>query len=82
MWWIIGIVVYILSFFAIWLFIIQEVKDEGELFETVQDLLDVLEKEEIGYIAVLSLIPLLNTVLSIILGLLVLLKRILRMRMN
>lgn len=82
MWWIIGIVVYILSFFAIWLFIIQEAKDEGELFETVQDLLDVLEKEEIGYIAVLSLIPLLNTVSSIILGLLVLLKRILRMRIN
>lgn len=82
MWWIIGIVVYILSFFAIWLFIIQEAKDEGELFETVQDLLDVLEKEEIGCIAVLSLIPLLNTVSSIILGLLVLLKRILRMRIN
>lgn len=82
MWWIIGIVVYILSFFAIWLFIIQEAKDEGELFETVQDLLDVLEKEEIGWIAVLSLIPLLNTVSSIILGLLVLLKRILRMRIN
>ena len=82
MWWIIGIVVYILSFFAIWLFIIQEAKDEGELFETVQDLLDVLEKEEISCIAVLSLIPLLNTVLSIILGLLVLLKRILRMRIN
>ena len=67
MWWIIGIVVYILSFFAIWLFIIQEAKDKGELFETVQDLLDVLEKEEIGCIAVLSLIPLLNTVSSIIL---------------
>ena len=82
MWWIIGIVVYILSFFAIWLFIIQEAKDEGELFETAQDLLDVLEKEEIGWIAVLSLIPLLNTVSSIILGLLVLLKRILRMRIN
>lgn len=82
MWWIIGIVVYILSFFAIWLFIIQEAKDEGELFETVQDLLDVLEKEEIGCIAVLSLIPILNTVLSIILGLLALLKRILRMRIN
>lgn len=82
MWWIIGIVVYILSFFAIWLFIIQEAKDEGELFETVQDLLDVLEKEEIGCVTVLSLIPLLNTVSSIILGLLVLLKRILRMRIN
>lgn len=82
MWWIIGIVVYILSFFAIWLFIIQEAKDEGELFETVQDLLDVLEKEEIGYVTVLSLIPILNTVSSIILGLLFLLKRILRMRIN
>lgn len=82
MWWIIGIVVYILSFFAIWRFIIQEAKDEGELFETVQDLLDVLEKEEIGYVTVLSLIPLLNTVSSIILGLLALLKRILRMRIN
>lgn len=82
MWWIIGIVVYILSFFAIWLFIIQEAKDEGELFETVQDFLDVLEKEEIGCVTVLSLIPLLNTVSSIILGLLLLLKRILRMRIN
>lgn len=82
MWWIIGIVVYILSFFAIWLFIIQEAKDEGELFETVQDLLDVLEKEEIGYVTVLSLIPILNTVSSIILGLLFLLRRILRMRIN
>lgn len=82
MWWIIGIVVYILSFFAIWLFIIQEAKDEGELFETVQDLLDVLEKKEIGCIAVLSLIPILNTVSSIILGLLFLLRRILRMRIN
>lgn len=30
MWWIIGIVVYILSFFAIWLFIIQEAKDGGD----------------------------------------------------
>ena len=82
MWWIIGIVVYILSFFAIWLFIIQEAKDEGELFETVQDLLDVLEKEEIGCVTVLSLIPILNTVSSIILGLLFLLGRILRMRIN
>lgn len=82
MWWIIGIVVYILSFFAIWLFIIQEANDEGELFETVQDLLDVLEKEEIGYVTVLSFIPILNTVSSIILGLLFLLKRILRMRIN
>lgn len=82
MWWIIGIVVYILSFFASWLFIIQEAKDEGELFETVQDLLDVLEKEEIGCVTVLSLIPILNTVLSIILGLLFLLGRILRMRIN
>jgi hypothetical protein len=82
MWWIIGIVVYILSFFAIWLFIIQEAKDEGELFETVQDLLDVLEREEIGYVTVLSLIPILNTVSSIILGLLFLLGRILRMRIN
>lgn len=82
MWWIIGIVVYILSFFAIWLFIIQEAKDEGELFETVQDLLDALEKEEIGCVTVLSLIPILNTVSSIILGLLFLLRRILRMRIN
>jgi hypothetical protein len=82
MWWIIGIVVYILSFFAIWLFIIQEAKDKGELFETVQDLLDVLEKEEIGCVTVLSLIPILNTVSSIILGLLFLLGRILRMRIN
>lgn len=82
MWWIIGIVVYILSFFALWLFIIQEAKDEGELFETVQDLLDVLKKEEIGCVTVLSLIPILNTVSSIILGLLFLLRRILRMRIN
>ena len=82
MWWIIGIVVYILSFFTTWLFIIQEANDEGELFETVQDLLDVLEKEEIGYVTVLSFIPILNTVSSIILGLLFLLKRILRMRIN
>lgn len=82
MWWIIGIVVYILSFFAIWLFIIQEAKDTGELFETVQDLLDVLEKEEIGCVTVLSFIPILNTVSSIILGLLFLLERILRMRIN
>lgn len=82
MWWIIGIVVYILSFFAIWLLIIQEAKDKGELFETVQDLLDALEKEEIGCVTVLSFIPILNTVSSIILGLLFLIERILRMRIN
>lgn len=82
MWWIIGIVVYILSFFATWLFIIQGAKDEGELFETVQDLLEVLEKNDLGCVTVLSLIPFLNTGLSIILGLSLLIRRILRVKIN
>ena len=82
MWWIIGIVVYILSFFATWLFIIQEAKDGGEQFETVQDLLDVLEKEEIGCVAISSFIPFINTGLSITLGLFFLIRRLLRMKIN
>ena len=43
MWW---IIVYILSFFAVWISFILEAKDEGEEFETVQDLLEVLEKND------------------------------------
>lgn len=82
MWWIIGIVVYILSFFATWLFIIQEAKDGGEQFETVQDLLDVLEKAEIGWVTISSFIPFINTGLSITLGLLFLIRRLLRMKIN
>lgn len=82
MWWIIGIVVYILSFFATWLFIIQEAKDGGEQFETVQDLLDVLEKAEIGCVTISSFIPFINTGLSITLGLLFLIRRLLRMKIN
>lgn len=82
MWWIIGIVVYILSFFATWLFIIQEAKDGGEQFETVQDLLEILKENDLGCATVLSLIPFLNIGLSVILGLLLLIRRILRVKIN
>lgn len=82
MWWIIGIVVYILSFFAIWLFIIQDAKTSGEEFETIGDLVSVLEDNGLIWFATLSFLPFVNTLLSVILGFAFLLQKISKIKIN
>ena len=82
MWWIIGIVVYILSFFAIWLFIIQDAKTSGEEFETIGDLVSVLEDNGLIWFATLSFLPFVNTLLSVILGFALLLQKISKIKIN
>lgn len=82
MWWIIGIVVYILSFFATWLFIIQDAKTSGEEFETIGDLISVLEDNGLTWLATLSFLPFVNTLLSVILGFVLLLQKISKIKIN
>lgn len=82
MWWIIGIVVYILSFFATWWFTIQDAKTSGEEFETIGDLVSVLEDNGLIWFATLSFLPFVNTLLSVILGFAFLLQKISKIKIN
>lgn len=80
MWWIIGIVVYILSFFAVWVLIIHS--KEAEDCETVGDVLDMLEMKRVDYLAPLSFIPIGNTLTAILLGGIALVEKILSAKLK
>nr|DAJ62939.1 MAG TPA: hypothetical protein [Crassvirales sp.] len=80
MWWIIGIVVYILSFFAVWVLIIRS--KEAEDCETVGDVLDMLEMERADYLALLSFTPIGNTLTAILLGGMALVEKILSVKLK
>lgn len=80
MWWIIGIVVYILSFFAVWMLIIHS--EEAEDCETIGDVLDMLEMKRVDYLALLSFIPIGNTLTTILLGGIALVEKILSAKLK
>lgn len=75
MWWLIAIIIYLLSFFVVWVLIIYS--KEAENCETVGDVLDMLDMEGVSYLASFSFIPIGNTLIAILLGGITLVEKIL-----